>query len=174
MVEIRGVDELGRRLKAISSEQELMRVAGYAFRKTARHIRTELVDRGRERGILRSIFAGNRKARVGLNRAVKLHRVRKVSGDFEAKLDTLGGAGALMTIQEEGGTFKPHEIKPKNAPRLAFQAYGKLVVTDKVNHPGARHPPMPLFWPTVRNSSGRLRQEIASALQNYFRGKAAR
>lgn len=173
-IQIRGVDELGQHLKLIASERELIRVAGYAFRRTAPHIRSEMVDKGRSRGVLRSVFGGNRRRRVGLNRAIKLHRVKKVAGDFQAKLNTLGGAGALVDIQETGGRFRPHVIAPSTAPKLAFRVDGRLIVTSQVQHPGATHPRIPVFWPAVRESAVRLRKETAEALHNYFRGKAVR
>lgn len=160
---IEGFDELNRRLEAAVSEREVLRVAQNAFRRTARHIRKEIVDNSRKRGILRRLYGRKRK---DLNRSLKLSRVRRHRDDYEAPLSSTSG---LMAIQELGGRFKPHEIRPKNAPKLVFVTHGRLVVTSKVNHPGATHPKMPVFWPAVQESGPRLRAETAQAIADHLR-----
>ncbi len=161
-----GQEQLLRRLQYVADDRRLLKVAQNAFRKSARLMRREIVKRARKRGILRRLY-GRRVA--GLNRMIKLGRVRKLAGgNFQVRL----GAGGLMAIQERGGTFRPHIIVPSRARRLAFVVAGRLVVTSRVRHPGATHPKMPAFWPGVEASGPHFRRDVAEAIRDHLEAAA--
>lgn len=161
-MKLEGEAQLLRRLRFAANDRQLLKACSNAFRKSARRMRSDIVKRARRRGILRTVY-GRRSA--GLSRKVKLGRVRKIPrNNLQANLTATG----LIKIQETGGRFKPHTIRPKKAPRLVFVTHGRLVAARLVRHPGATHPKIPVFWPTVERAGPQLRQDVGEAIRAHL------
>lgn len=128
-------------LARLADQRALAELRAKALKDLVVAIAKRSKESARQRGVIRRLFA---------RRASGLDVLFRVSGATERKrllrksvtevsLEIRG----LAAIQETGGTTRPHVIKPKNAPKLVFRAAGRLVVTDKVDHPGATHPRIP-------------------------------
>jgi hypothetical protein len=84
-----------------------------------------------ESGIGRTIWG---KKPGNLTKQVYRMKITKRGDDLQSGIKLKG----LPALVEAGGQIKPHEIKPKNRPFLAFRGEKGWVFTkDPVHHPGA-------------------------------------
>jgi hypothetical protein len=153
--ELIGMDEFKRVLARIGDDKEITRVASNSIRRGARKIRSETIKQERTRGVLRTIFA---KKASGLQKLISVSRVKKDGAALEIRVTVKG----LAQIQETGGTIRPHVI-PK--------AFGR---TGSVQHPGARHPQIPVFAGLVNRWSGPAMEDLRRSFSEHFAKVAAR
>lgn len=97
---------------------------------------------------------------------IKRERVKKVGTVYIADL-RLKGFAALV---EAGGQTRPHMIRPKNKPALAWQATsgalaGKwLRFRQPVQHPGSRIPRQPFAAAAARRAGPEFGREVEVGL----------
>lgn len=151
-----------QQLVRMGDPKAIRRALTNAFRRGGNKVRVDAIRRFRSRGVGRRIFGGRKfKQKDAL---ISLGRVRGRGESVEMDLTAKGFAA----IQEQGGTTKPHVIKPKNAPLLVFRVPGGFVMTKLVNHPGARHPRMPSVEPALEKGAPGITEEIRAAVSGHI------
>ena len=133
-----------------------------AFRRGLSFARTTLVGLYRNQGIGRTLFG---KKKSGLRVLIKRTRVEDNGRLIKGGLDVRG----VARLMEQGGQTKPHQIKPKNAPYLAFKGSRGFVFTKKpVRHPGSRIPRQPQAERALRTAEPRILQQVKDAHQSLI------
>lgn len=155
-------------LQRIADPRALRRVVTNAFRRSANGIRKDAIARLRGRGIGRRLF-GSKKFKQK-DALIKVGRARAKGDDVALEISARG----IAAIQETGGRFAPHDIKPggfqiNGVPVLVFRVPGRLVVTPNlVKHPGATHPRMPALEPAIEKGKPAVTREILAAVDGHI------
>jgi len=150
-----------QQLVRMGDPRAIRRALKNALRRGANAVRKDAVARFRSRGVGRRIF-GSRKFRQK-DAPISVGRARDRGDEVELDITAKGFAA----IQEQGLRTAAHVIVPKNAPKLVFRVPGGLVITDKVNHPGAMHPRMPSVEPAIEKGAPEITREIIAAVDGH-------
>lgn len=101
-----------------------------------------------------------------LNKLVTVIRARGTEDSIDTGIRLKG----LPKIIEQGGVTEKHTIKPRSAPRLAFQGTGRfsggLIFAKVVNHPGSTVRPHGYAAAVHRTLGPLLTREVGTALAN--------
>jgi hypothetical protein len=118
--------------------------------------------------VARRVFG---KKRSGIRVLIKRLPVKVVGNHIFGGLRLRG----LIALQEEGGSTRPHVIRPKLKRALMFQgARGTVFTRLPIHHPGGRLPRLPIVTQRMERSEPLFRGEIDVAHRDLITEKLGR
>lgn len=110
------------------------------------------------------------KIGVGTGRLRSSIRFKAVSKDDDMML-TFGTDVPYAAIHEYGGRTRPHVIRPRRKPFLAYIKDGKWnYVRGQVQHPGSLIPARPFMRPGIEQELPRLQQSLRASMRAAAEG----
>lgn len=155
----------------VEGAEGLQRAAA-GFRKARQQIRDDihalLLDFGNRSlaTIKKDFMTGPRPQRLGVGTGRLRSSIRyRVMSEGDNMTLTFGTDVPYAAIHEYGGKTRPHVIRLKRKPFLAFIKDGQWVYTKKaVQHPGSVIPARPYLRPGLEAGLPKLREKLLQTL----------